>query len=76
MTAVCKGVIFVSVALALSMSGAKAQSMGGGGFGGGHKHQQDAAKTAAQKPKADEKAYTAALQSLPDKQYDPWHGVR
>ncbi len=29
-----------------------------------------------QKPKANEKAYNAALHNMPDKQYDPWHGVR
>ena len=29
-----------------------------------------------QKPKANEKAYNAALHNLPNKQYDPWHGVR
>jgi hypothetical protein len=28
------------------------------------------------KVKANEKAYNAALHNLPDKQYDPWHGVR
>jgi hypothetical protein len=28
------------------------------------------------KPKANDKAYNAALKNLPDKQYDPWHGVR
>lgn len=28
------------------------------------------------KPKANEKAYNAALQNLPNKPYDPWHGVR
>ncbi len=27
-------------------------------------------------PKANDKAYNAALKNLPDKQYDPWHGVR
>jgi len=27
-------------------------------------------------PKANEKAYDAALKNLPNKQYDPWHGVR
>ncbi|HUZ32858.1 MAG TPA: hypothetical protein VMV19_12270 [Xanthobacteraceae bacterium] len=27
-------------------------------------------------PKANDKAYDAALKNLPDKQYDPWHGVR
>ena len=29
-----------------------------------------------QKPKANDKAYNSALQNLPNKQYDPWHGVR
>jgi hypothetical protein len=28
------------------------------------------------KPKANDKAYNAALKNLPDKQYDPWRGVR
>ena len=27
-------------------------------------------------PKAIDKAYNAALKNLPDKQYDPWRGVR
>jgi hypothetical protein len=35
----------------------------------------DAAAEAA-KVKANEKAYNAALHNLPDKNYDPWHGVR
>jgi len=26
--------------------------------------------------RANDKAYNAALRNLPDKQYDPWHGVR
>jgi hypothetical protein len=26
--------------------------------------------------KSDDKAYNAALKNLPDKQYDPWRGVR
>jgi hypothetical protein len=30
----------------------------------------------SEKPKANDKAYNAALHNLPDKQYDPWHGVR
>ncbi|MGO9699229.1 MAG: hypothetical protein ACLPX7_08210 [Xanthobacteraceae bacterium] len=29
-----------------------------------------------QKSKADDKAYGAMLKRLPDKPYDPWHGVR
>jgi hypothetical protein len=64
------------MAIALMTAGAAAQSMGSGGFGGGHKHQQKSDKTAEQKPKVDEKAYAAALKTLPDKAYDPWHGVR
>ena len=28
------------------------------------------------KVKANEKAYNSALRNLPDKQYDPWHGIR
>jgi hypothetical protein len=31
---------------------------------------------AGSKAKANDKAYNAALKNLPDKQYDPWHGVR
>jgi hypothetical protein len=71
-----------AVALALMLTGAQAQSMGGdsggGGLGGGHKRQQQKtdSKAADQKPKVDEKAYDAALKSLPDKKYDPWSGVR
>jgi len=37
--------------------------------------QGEAAKNAAQK-KNDDKAYNAALRNLPNKEYDPWHGVR
>jgi len=33
-------------------------------------------KSDASKPKANDKAYNAALRNLPDRQYDPWHGVR
>jgi hypothetical protein len=49
---------------ALSSSGQIGQHMGGG---------RDEKE---QKPKANEKAYDAALRNLPNKQYDPWHGVR
>ena len=35
-----------------------------------------AAQTTERKPKVDEKAYGAALSTLPDKKYDPWQGVR
>jgi len=47
-----------------------------GGFRGGHKHQQKTDKSDPQKSKADDKAYNAALKTLPDKPYDPWRGAR
>ena len=50
---------------------------GGGGSGGGRKqHSQKADKSTAQTPKADDKAYNAALKSLPNKPFDPWRGAR
>jgi hypothetical protein len=41
----------------------------------GRKH-RGAAQTTERKPKVDEKAYGAALSTLPDKKYDPWSGMR
>jgi hypothetical protein len=41
---------------------------------GAHASRQPEEKS--DKPKANDKAYNAALRNLPDKQYDPWHGVR
>ena len=69
--------------LALTVMAASAQAQVGGfgspGSGGGarqpfdnrnnHKSNEPA------KPKADDKAYNSALKGLPDKQYDPWHGI-
>jgi hypothetical protein len=49
---------------------------GGGGSGGGRKHQQKPDKPTAQTPKADDKAYNAALKSIPNKPFDPWQGAR
>jgi len=70
--------VVAAFALTLAAASVAAQTMGGGGMGGGGRkqHQQKAEDTAAQKPKVDEKAYSAALKSLANKQYDPWHGVR
>jgi hypothetical protein len=73
-------IALVVFALALMLTSADAQNMGGfggGGGGGGRKHQQQADdKSAEQKPKADDKAYAAALKSVPNKKYDPWNGMR
>jgi hypothetical protein len=66
-----KCVFGASLLLALAMSGATAEAAGA------HKGQQQSAnKTDMDKPKVDEKAYAQALNSVPNKAYDPWHGVR
>ncbi len=63
-------ILLLASAIALMTASAQAQSMGG------RKHQQKTDKTTAAKPKADDKAYAAALKTLPDKQFDPWRNVR
>jgi hypothetical protein len=70
--------IAAALAFALMVEGAYAQATSGAGSGGGGRkqHQQKADKPDAQKPKVDDKAYNAALKSLPNKPYDPWHGTR
>ena len=65
--------IIALLAAALLAEGCYAQAISGGGR---KHHQQKADKSATQAPKADEKAYNAALKSLPDKPYDPWRGAR
>jgi hypothetical protein len=68
----------LAAALALGLLAASAQAQMGGPPGGGgrqpfDKRNQKSGEPA--KPKADDKAYSSALKSLPDKQYDPWHGM-
>jgi hypothetical protein len=46
----------------------------GSRIGQGAAHASDG--DAASKPKVNDKAYESALKNLPDKQYDPWRGVR
>jgi hypothetical protein len=70
--------IFVIAALSvvLIVQIANAQQ-GGTGSGSGRKHHEQKTNTVAPTaPKADEKAYNAALKSLPNKPYDPWAGTR
>jgi hypothetical protein len=75
--------LIAGLALALTMASAQAQ-VGQNAMdtaGGVGRHAQDAqrkgdAAAEAAKVKANEKAYNAALHNLPDKNYDPWHGVR
>jgi hypothetical protein len=67
----------LATALALSVMAVSAQAQMGAPGGGARqsfaKRNQKSSEPA--KPKADEKAYNSALKSLPDKQYDPWHGL-
>lgn len=69
-------VLAIGAAVAFTVADASAQMAGNPGMGGRHKRgeQQSTAKTTA--PKADEKAYEAALKSVPNKKYDPWQGAR
>jgi Skp family chaperone for outer membrane proteins len=73
--------LIAGLALAAMTSGAYAQATPGGALGPASQIGQHAAKAGENdksdgKVKANEKAYNAALKNLPDKQYDPWHGVR
>jgi hypothetical protein len=69
--------IITMLATVLIAESCYAQATGGGGSGGGRKrHEQKADKPAGQTPKANDKAYNAALKSLPDKPFDPWRGTR
>ena len=75
--------ILTAAAIVLLSAGAQAQSpsqsaagVTGGDYGGSHHRRGNAKKVEAPKQKADEKGYKAALDQLPDKQYDAWHGVR
>jgi hypothetical protein len=71
------GVIgFVAAALALTVMAASAQAQMGGMPGGGSRQANRNQKSnEPPKPKADDKAYSSALKGLPDKPYDPWHGI-
>ena len=74
------------LATALALTGAQAQQpmspqaaqIQGAQNLGAHASQNGHADdgSAKLKAKANDKAYDAALKNLPDKQYDPWHGVR
>jgi hypothetical protein len=72
--------VSAAIAVAVFAVSAHAQTpspgVAGGDFGGG-RHKRGATKQAdTPKPKVDEKGYKAALDQLPNKQYDAWHGVR
>ncbi len=64
-------ILLVAFAMVMTTANAEAQ-----GMGGSHKRQAKSAKTEPQQPRADDKAYNAALKGIPNKQFDPWHAVR
>ena len=66
------------LAVALTAASAQAQLGSispGSNIGQSVQRAQDKANEAA-KSKVDDKAYNSALRNLPDKQFDPWRGVR
>jgi hypothetical protein len=72
-----RALVFAALCLAFLTSVSGAQQATSGTGGGQGRHQQKADKSATQTaPKADDKAYNAALKSLPNKPYDPWFGAR
>jgi hypothetical protein len=76
MTRAIKALAVGACSIGFLVSVATAQQAGTGP-GGGRKHHEQKTNTAAPTtPKADEKAYNAALKSLPNKPYDPWSGTR
>jgi hypothetical protein len=66
---------FVAIAFIATLQASTAHAQQGGGPGGGRKHKEQKTDVSTA-PKADEKAYNAALKSLPNKPYDPWFGAR
>ena len=68
--------IITIMTVALLTQNCYAQAGGGGSGAGRKQHQQKTDKLTAQTPKADDKAYNAALKSLPNKPLDPWRGAR
>lgn len=69
--------LIAAIALTAMVGTALAQS-GPAGSQIGQRASKLEAQTEEGKPKAkaDEKAYNAALRTIPNKQYDPWRGVR
>jgi len=63
-------------AVASLFSAANAQQAGSGSGGGRKHHEQKTDAAASTAVKADDKAYSATLKSLPNKPFDPWAGAR
>lgn len=79
-----KPILLTLAVLALTVTTVQAQdaaggagAMGGmGGASGRHHGQQQKNAKVTPAPRADEKAYKAAVKGIPDKPYDAWHNVR
>lgn len=69
------GALIATLDVTLMLGSARAQTAPAGFGGKNHDHTQNG-KADPPKPKVDDKAYNSALKSLPDKQYDAWHGMR
>ena len=74
------GSVMAGSVMALTMAGAQAQvgTSASPGLGAAQigQHASSDPRQSEPKVKASENAYHSALKNLPDKQYDPWHGVR
>jgi len=76
--------LIAAAGIALTTASAQAQVSAPGVVPGGSQIGQHAAQQSERgsdqrsegQRKKEEKAYNSALRNLPDKQYDPWHGVR
>ncbi len=66
--------IMASAQAQLGAQASQMQGASGIGQSAGKAFEQDTSND--KKVKANDKAYNAVLKNLPDKQYDPWHGVR
>ena len=76
MASAIRSLVMAILCVAFVVSASNAQQATSG-TGGQKHHQQRTEKSATQTtPKADEKAYNAALKSIPNKPYDPWSGTR
>jgi hypothetical protein len=75
--ALAAALVAALAAMTASVQAQQANQMGAASNVGQHAAAAGArATTDEPKVKANDKAYNAALKNLPDKQYDPWRGVR
>ena len=76
------GSVIAGLGIALTTASAQAQVGGASGISPSMgtaqigQHASSNSRQSEPKVKANDNAYHSALKSLPDKKYDPWHGVR